>query len=213
MAALALVGIVVFIVLIGIAAKAMRQGYEKTLRQLGQPFGWSYERTMGRGLQSAIGVGHALRGWIDGRPFELIVAPEGRNKYLSERWAITLVGQLPGGFAAGKNGLLRGTSEGMTRVMSGDAEFDKKVLCEGVDPAQAWLVLQAEARKAALRELAALDAVIFGNQVVFSKVGFDASVAKLEARLARLRAIAGAIDPVQPGVQQMPMPMPMPTPR
>jgi|GEM_PF-3686620 len=207
MAALGLLGVVAFIVLIGVVAKGMRQGYEKTLRQLGQPFGWSYERTQGRGLQAAVGVGHLLRGWVDGRAFELVVAPEGRNKYLSERWSIQLAGALPGGFAAGKNGLLRGTSAGMTRIASGDAEFDKKVLCEGVDPAQAWLVISAEPRKAALRELAAMNAVVFGNQIIFSKTGFDTSIAKLQARLAKLRGFAAALDPVQPQAHVAPPPM------
>jgi hypothetical protein len=198
MAALGLLGVIAFLVLIAVLAKGMRQGYEKTLRQLGQPHGWSYERTQGRGLQSAVGVGHLLRGWVDGRAFELTVAPEGRNKYLSEHWSIQLAGALPGGFAAGKNGLLRGTSAGMTRIASGDAEFDKKVLCEGVDPAQAWLVISAEPRKAALRELAAMNGLVFGNKILFSKTGFDTSVVKLQARLDKLRAFAAALDPVQP---------------
>ena len=205
MAALGLLGVVAFIVLVGVWAKGARQGCEQTLRQLGQPWGWRYERTQGRGPQAAVGVGHAVRGWVDGRGFELTVAPEGRHKYLSERWTIHLAGQLPGGFAAGKNGLLRGTSAGMTKIASGDAAFDAKVLCEGVDPAQAWLVLAAEPRKAALRELAAMNAVVFGNKVLFHKVGFDTNLAKLQARLDKLRSFAAALDPVQP--QYAPPPM------
>jgi hypothetical protein len=195
---LGLVGVVVFIVLIAVWAKGARQGYENTLRTLGGPFGWSYERTRGHGLTSGIGVGHHQRGWVDGRAFELIVAPEGRNKYLNERWVLSFAGQLPGGFAAGKNGLLRGTSAGMTKLTTGDAEFDKKVLCEAHDPQQAFIVVQAEARKAALRDLAAMNAVIFNNQLVFHKIGFDTKLAKLQARLDKLRAIAAALDPVQP---------------
>jgi len=212
MAALGLVGVVVLIVIVGVVAKGMRQGYEQTLQQLGQPFGWSYERTKGRGLQAAVGVGHVLRGWVDGRAFELVVAPEGRNKYLSERWSIRLAGALPGGFAAGKNGLLRGTSAGMIKIASGDPEFDKKVLCEGVDPAQAWLVISAEPRKAVLRELAAMDAVVFGNTIVFAKTGFDTKLAKLQARLDKLRGFAAALDPVQPQAYYAPPPGPPPRP-
>lgn len=208
--ALLLLGAIACFVLLGFAAKAMRQGYENTLRQLAQPFGWSYERTKGHGLTSGVGVGHRLRGWIDGRMIEVVAAPEGRNKYLSERWTITFAGQLPGGFAAGRNGLLRGTSAGHTKLTTGDAEFDKKVLCEAVDPAQGWLVLQSEPRRAALRELAAMNAVIYGNQLVFSKTGFDTKLAKLQARLDQLRQIVATLDPVQPPqqpyVSQAPLP-------
>jgi hypothetical protein len=201
MAALAALGLIAFIVLIGFWAKGARQSYENTLKVLGQPFGWSYERTKGHGLQSAVGVGHVMRGWVDGRAFELVVAPEGRNKYLSERWMIAMAGPLPGGFAAGKNGLLRGTSAGMTKLTTGDAEFDKKVLCEATDPAQGWVVVQAEPRKAALRELATMNAVLFDNKLRFHKVGFDTKLAKLQARLDKLRSIAAALDPVQPPMQ------------
>lgn len=206
--ALFVVGFIAFFVLVGFGGKAMRQGYEKTMRELAQPFGWSYERTKGRGLTSGVGVGHVLRGWIDGRTIEVVAAPEGRNKYLSERWTISFAGQLPGGFAAGKNGLLRGTSAGHTKLTTGDAEFDKKVLCEAMDPQQGWLVLQSEPRRAALRDLADMNAVIYGNQLVFSKTGFDTKLVKLQQRLARLRQIAATLDPIQPQVQYQPPPQP-----
>lgn len=207
---LGLFGVVACIVLIAFWAKGARQGYENTLRKLGEPFGWSYERTRGQGLTSGIGVGHHQRGWVDGRAFELIVAPEGRQKYLNERWVLRFAGQLPGGFAAGKNGLLRGTSKGLTKLTTGDAELDKKVLCEAVDPQQAFIVLQSDARRAALRDLAAMNAVIFGNQIVFHKTGFDTKLAKLQARLDQLRRIAAALDPVQPPMQPYAAPQPLP---
>lgn len=200
--ALFVIGFLAFFVLIGFGGKAMRQGYENTMRKLAEPFGWSYERTKGRGLTSAVGVGHVLRGWIDGRMIEVLAAPVGRNKYLSERWTVTFAGQLPGGFAAGKNGLLRGTSAGLTKLTTGDADFDKKVLCEAADPQQGWLVLQSEPRRAALRELAAMNAVIYGNQLIFTKTGFDTKLAKLQARLDQLRKIVAMLDPIQPQPQQ-----------
>jgi hypothetical protein len=53
-----------------------------------------------------------------------------------------------------------------------------------------------------------MNAVVFENKVLFSKPGFDNNVAKLTARLDRLRAIAATLDPVQPPQQPGPQPVP-----
>jgi hypothetical protein len=190
-----LVLLVVGIVAIAIFAATMRKNYETTLRQVCGPLGLSYDRLQAFG----VGMGHQLRGIVDGRPFELAVAPfEEGNGVLCERWSIQLCGALPAGFAAGKNGWLRSASEGMTQVKSGDAEFDKKVMVEGLRPQEAYWVVEAASRRAALRDLAAMNGLVFENKVMLNKVGFDNNPATLQARLTRLRQIAQTIDPMSP---------------
>lgn len=198
--------IVIGVIVLGVIAAVARKGYETTLRELGAPYGLAYER-LGRP-----GVGHTLRGYVDGRPFELLVIPDGPGGVLSERWSIQMLGMIPGGFAAGKNGWMRGTSDGMVRLSSGDPAFDKQVMCEARNPHEAHVVLASEPRRAALRDLAKLNALVSDNQVLLHKSGFDNSAAKLSARLAALRAIAQCLDPVtpqvappQPMLQQPPM--------
>jgi hypothetical protein len=189
------IGVLVLVMfLIVIVAVAMRGSYEGTLKELGTPVGLAYERHRdGFG----VGVGHSLKGYVDGRPFSLIVVP-GDGGVLEESWSITLAGQLPYGFAAGKNGWLRSADQGTVRVQSGDAEMDKVVFVQAIDAQGAWHVFADARRRTALMALANLNAMIYGNQVLFHKSGFDNSVAKLRPRLEALRAIAQAIDPVQP---------------
>ncbi|MBL9014835.1 MAG: hypothetical protein JNL83_11700 [Myxococcales bacterium] len=190
------IGVFVLVLfLIAIAAVAMRGSYEGTLKALGQPYGLAYDRHRdGFG----VGVGHSLRGYLDGRPFLLIVAPGEGGGVLEEAWTISLAGQLPYGFAAGKNGWLRSADQGTARVQSGDPELDKLVFVQAIDAAGAWHVFGDARRRTALVALANLNGVIYGNQVTFHKSGFDNNVTKLRARLEALRAIAQAIDPVQP---------------
>jgi hypothetical protein len=188
----------IFVGLIALAAVGgvlLRGNYEKVLRSLAQPFGFAYER-----LGAPVGVGHAVRGYLDGRPFELLVVPEGhyRARMLSERWTIHLAGTLPPGFAAGRNGWGRRPSAGLMQVPIGDAAFDRAVFVEGRAPQEVHWVLGAEPRRAAIRDLAAMDAIIYENKVMLHKSGFDTKLAKLQARLQRLRAIAQTIDPVGP---------------
>jgi hypothetical protein len=195
--------LVIGIVVIGILAAVMRGNYEKTLRELGEPIGLRYERHSALG----VGMGHSLVGWLDGRPFQLIVAPTGANGVLEESWEIKLAGVLPSGFGAGKNGWLRSATAGSHRVQSGDAELDKKVFVEAHDPQQAWGVFASDQRKSALRALAEINGLVFDNKVMFHKSGFDNNTFKLRARLDTLRMVAQAMDPVQPQPpQQQPYP-------
>lgn len=190
------------IAFIAIFAVVMRGGYEQTLRQLGEPVGLVYARhTDGFG----VGSGHAVKGWLDGRPFLLAVVPTGSGGSLEEHWEIQLAGQLPHGFAAGKNGWLRSPEQGTQRVMSGDAELDKVVFVQAIDAAGAWHVFGDPRRKTALMALANMNGLIHGNKVLLHKAGFDNSTSTLRARLDALRAVAQAIDPVQP-----PPPQPYP---
>lgn len=196
------IGVLVLVMfLIVIFAVAMRGSYEGTLKEFGTPYGLVYERHRdGFG----VGAGHSLRGYLDGRPFQLIVAP-GDGGVLEEGWTLSLAGQLPHGFAAGKNGWLRSADQGTVRVQSGDAELDKLVFVQAIDAQGAWHVFGDARRRTALVALANLNGVIYGNQVTFHKSGFDNSLAKLRPRLEALRAIAQVIDPVQP---QPPQPHP-----
>ena len=189
------IGVLVLVMfLVVIIAVAMRGSYEGTLKELGTPYGLVYERHRdGFG----VGVGHSLKGYLDGRPFLLIVAP-GDGGVLEEAWTLSLAGQLPYGFAAGKAGWLRKPDEGTVRVQSGDPEMDKLVFVQAIDAQGAWHVFGDARRRTALMALANLNAVIYGNQVTFHKNGFDNSLAKLRPRLEAIRAIAQAIDPVQP---------------
>lgn len=182
------------IVVIGVLAAALRGNYEKTLRGLATSAGLAYERL------GTPGVAHRLTGLVDGRPFTLLVAPEGigSGRYLHERWELRLVGALPAGFAAGKKGWLSSASPGTVRVESGDPQFDKHVMVEATNPRDAWFVLEAPHRRDALLQLAGLGAILAENKVMFHKSGLDNNVATLQRRLATLRAIAAALDPVTP---------------
>jgi hypothetical protein len=141
------IGVLVLVMfLIVIVAVAMRGSYEGTLKSLGQPYGLAYERHRdGFG----VGVGHSLKGYLDGRPFLLIVAP-GNGGVLEEAWTLSLAGQLPHGFAAGKNGWLRSADQGTVRVQSGDAELDKLVFVQAIDAQGAWHVFGDARRRTAL---------------------------------------------------------------
>ncbi len=188
--------LLVAIIAIAIVARALRKSYEKLLRELARSVGLTYER-----LGAPIGAGHAVRGYLDGRPFELLVMPEGRRastRILGERWTIYLAGALPPGFAAGRNGWRRRASPGVVRVTTGNAEFDSTVFVEGRNPHEVAWVLGAEPRRAAIRDLATMDGLILDGKVMFHKTGFDTRLPRLQARLACLRAIARTIDPVDP---------------
>ena len=202
------IGVLVLVIfLIVIVAVALRGSYEGTLKALGQPYGLAYERHRDA---FGVGVGHSLRGYLDGRPFQLIVAP-GDGGVLEEGWTLSLAGQLPYGFGAGKNGWGRSADQGTVRVPSGDAELDKLVFVQAIDTQGAWYVFGDARRRTALMALANLNGVIYGNQVTFHKNGFDNNVPKLRARLEALRAIAQVIDPVQPPPYP-PQPYPSPYP-
>jgi hypothetical protein len=198
-----IIGVLVLVIfLIAIFAVMMRGSYEGTLKALGTPVGLAYDRHRdGFG----VGSGHSLKGFIDGRPFLLAVVPTGSGGSLEEHWEIQLAGRLPHGFAAGKNGWLRSADHGTTRVHSGDAEIDKVVFVQAIDAAGAWHVFGDQRRRTALLALANINGLIFENKVMLHKSGFDNSATTLRARLDALRAIAQAIDPVQP-----PPPQPYP---
>ncbi len=197
------IGVLVLIIaLIAIVAVMMRGSYEGTLKELAAPYALTYER-----IHDGFGVGsgHAVKGYIDGRPFLLSVVPTGANNVLEEHWEIQLAGHLPHGFAAGKNGWLRSADQGTQRVQSGDPEVDKVVFIQAIDAAGAWHVFGDPRRKTALLALANMSGLIHGNKVLLHKSGFDNSASTLRARLDALRAVAQAIDPVQP-----PPPQPYP---
>lgn len=193
--------IVLLIFIVAIVAVAMRGSFEGTLKELGAPYALVYER---HNDGFGVGSGHSLKGYLDGRPFLLIVAP-GSGGVLEEAWSLSFAGALPHGFAAGKNGWMRSADAGTTRVQSGDPELDKVVFVQAIDAAGAWHVFGDPRRRTALLALANLNGVLFGNKLTFHKSGFDNSVATLRGRLEALRAIAQVLDPVQP-----PPPQPYP---
>ena len=190
------IGVIVLIIaIVAIVAVVMRGGYEDTLKQLGSPLGLQYDR---RSDAFGVGSGHVLRGHVDGRTFLLAVSPSGPGNSLEEAWEIQLAGQLPHGFAAGRNGWTRTADQGTQRVQSGDAELDTVVFVQAIDAAGAWHVFADQRRKAALLALANMNGMIFSNKVMLHKSGFDNSATTLRGRLDALRSIAQAIDPVQP---------------
>jgi hypothetical protein len=104
-------------------------------------------------------------------------------------------GAVPPGLVAGKRGFLQEAGN----VESGDAEFDRKIWVQCPDAAAAGEYL-TPARRRALHQVAALDAVLLGPadggpaRLSHVQTGYKVKMAWLEAQRAAFIAAAKALD-------------------
>ena len=191
---LGVVGLVVFIVLIGFWAARVRRGINEAWAELARRTGLTKDPDS-----------RTVHGDLDGRP---VLMSEGVPVHASGRpmvmgrgvprliQEILLKGPIPKGFVADRRPLMNLASV----LDTGHRDLDKKVRidCPDAEAVKAWLTPR---RREALLKMAVIDAVVFGpTEKVPARLlkvrmsGYKAKADWLEARLKEFAEVAAALD-------------------